>query len=448
MAVSTNAGAEVQRPLATVVIGGLITATLLTLFVLPVLYSIFNKPYTSRRVRGRMSRKKLLGVLLLLLCFSTHAQQKKDLKELIDLALSRNAGLEAVRLEGESTEAFRGTAFDFGRTELFYFRDQANRFNNLPLNTMGIRQEFDFPLVYAKRSGIQDARISAEKSRYEIREKELISELSSLHNRFLMAHQKIRIYDRLDSLYQNFEKAASRRFELGATNYLEKVTAASKAYKIRILLEESHTQAKVLQHQIESLVQADSSLQLATPSPERLMRVLPEMESLPEVRRLEDQLRQLKLERQLEQQQMFPGFSVEYFTANNGVSETALTGYRFGLKIPLLFNGPAARIKTARLATTAFEQQQSDYLQQLQVKLLNLQASLLQQEKSLQYFENEGFSLSEAILKTAESSYKNGEIDYFQYIQSLENGYQIRLDYLEQLEKYNEIILQINYLTL
>ena len=38
MAISTGAGAEVQRPLATVVIGGLVTSTLLTLLVLPTLY--------------------------------------------------------------------------------------------------------------------------------------------------------------------------------------------------------------------------------------------------------------------------------------------------------------------------------------------------------------------------------------------------------------------------
>ena len=45
MALSQTAGAEVQRPLATVVIGGLVTATLLTLVVLPVLYTLFeNKP--------------------------------------------------------------------------------------------------------------------------------------------------------------------------------------------------------------------------------------------------------------------------------------------------------------------------------------------------------------------------------------------------------------------
>jgi len=44
MALATSSGAEVQRPLATVVIGGLVTSTLLTLFVLPTVYSLFRRP--------------------------------------------------------------------------------------------------------------------------------------------------------------------------------------------------------------------------------------------------------------------------------------------------------------------------------------------------------------------------------------------------------------------
>ena len=44
MALATGSGAEVQRPLATVVIGGLVTSTLLTLFVLPTVYSFFRHP--------------------------------------------------------------------------------------------------------------------------------------------------------------------------------------------------------------------------------------------------------------------------------------------------------------------------------------------------------------------------------------------------------------------
>jgi cobalt-zinc-cadmium resistance protein CzcA len=48
MAISTSPGAELQRPLATVVIGGLLTSTLLTLFVLPTLYATVER-WAERR---------------------------------------------------------------------------------------------------------------------------------------------------------------------------------------------------------------------------------------------------------------------------------------------------------------------------------------------------------------------------------------------------------------
>ena len=53
MALSTSPGAEVQRPLATVVIGGLVTSTLLTLLVLPTLYSFFRRPDPRPHSRRR-----------------------------------------------------------------------------------------------------------------------------------------------------------------------------------------------------------------------------------------------------------------------------------------------------------------------------------------------------------------------------------------------------------
>ncbi|MCC7242859.1 MAG: efflux RND transporter permease subunit, partial [Acidobacteria bacterium] len=48
MALSHGAGAEVQRPLATVVIGGIVTSTLLTLIVLPTLYDMMER-WVERR---------------------------------------------------------------------------------------------------------------------------------------------------------------------------------------------------------------------------------------------------------------------------------------------------------------------------------------------------------------------------------------------------------------
>jgi cobalt-zinc-cadmium resistance protein CzcA len=63
MALSHGSGAEVQKPLATVVIGGLVTATLLTLFILPILYLLTNK------MKFQKQKMKILTVIILILPF-------------------------------------------------------------------------------------------------------------------------------------------------------------------------------------------------------------------------------------------------------------------------------------------------------------------------------------------------------------------------------------------
>ena len=59
MALSTSDGAEMQRPLATVVIGGLITSTFLTLLVVPVVYSLLDD--ASQWLKRRREKKKETG---------------------------------------------------------------------------------------------------------------------------------------------------------------------------------------------------------------------------------------------------------------------------------------------------------------------------------------------------------------------------------------------------
>jgi len=64
MAISTSPGSEVQRPLATVVIGGLLSSTVLTLFVLPVLYEWLEERWPQwaatvhHQVKRRLPRRR------------------------------------------------------------------------------------------------------------------------------------------------------------------------------------------------------------------------------------------------------------------------------------------------------------------------------------------------------------------------------------------------------
>lgn len=55
MALSTSQGSEVQRPLATVVIGGIVTSTLLTLLVLPALYELIEQQWPAVRAKFVLS---------------------------------------------------------------------------------------------------------------------------------------------------------------------------------------------------------------------------------------------------------------------------------------------------------------------------------------------------------------------------------------------------------
>jgi cobalt-zinc-cadmium resistance protein CzcA len=54
MAISVGVGAEVQRPLATVIIGGVLTSTCLTLFVLPLLFVIFERRLSKPTVSSSL----------------------------------------------------------------------------------------------------------------------------------------------------------------------------------------------------------------------------------------------------------------------------------------------------------------------------------------------------------------------------------------------------------
>jgi cobalt-zinc-cadmium resistance protein CzcA len=155
-----------------------------------------------------------------------------------------------------------------------------------------------------------------------------------------------------------------------------------------------------------------------------------------------------KVKSGFEKQQLLPDISIDYFQGTNtGLGEN-LYGYQVGLKIPLLFFGNASRIKASKIAKDVAIEESLDYKNRLQLKYEQLMGQLRKYEETLKYYKNSGQNLSDEILKTASLSFQNGEIDFFQYIQSLENAYSITLSYLKNLNNYNQTVIALNHLTL
>ncbi|SFR78273.1 CusA/CzcA family heavy metal efflux RND transporter [Maribacter stanieri] len=451
MAISTNAGAEVQRPLATVVIGGLFTATILTLVVLPVLYSIFDKYENTKKPIPKTTLKNGIAFIALLITVGVSAQETKgqNLDELLSSAIENNMGLKAGKLKVEESQSMINSAINFNKTHVYYEYDENNlAINDVPLKVFGVQQDFRFPTEYFSQKRVNKVRNNLMQTEFDIQSKAIERDVTIGYYEYQIAREKVRVYKRLDSLYANFSSVAARKFELGETNYLEKITAASKQRKINLDYQQAIQQVSIAHANLLRIIQVEDSLELSEEMNLKIDLKAITVESTPEIAYYETNMQLMAAESNFEKQQLLPDISVAYFQGSNSELNDNLIGYQLGLKIPLLFSGQAARIKASKIANERAVTESIDYKIQIKSKQEILLEEIAQIQNSLNYYENEGTELSDEILKTAQISFKNGEIDFYQYIQSLESAYDIKLGYLDKLKEYNETVININFLTL
>ena len=449
MAISVGAGAEVQRPLSTVVIGGMVTAFILTLVVLPVLYSLVDTD-KKKGDSKKLGKTVPITLLLLLIGFSGMAQEKpKSLKELQQMALENNLGVITSELQRDEAEALIGTAFSLDKTHLFFEHDENNIApNNLPLDMYGLEQDLRFPTVYFAERKVYRQQFEMQNSQLALQIRKTKGMVAEAYYQYQYEINKLEVYRKLDSLYKNFAHAAQRRFELGETNYLEKITARAKQRQLETGYRQSAEDVKIAFEQLKTIVQSKDSLVFDRIPMEKFPLNMETASTHPATEYFANQQRFYRAKRSLEQQQLLPDISLSYVMGTNSSLNENLYKYQIGLKIPLFFGGNASKIKASKIALEISEQQAEDFKLQFNSRQVQLMGELAKYEEALQYYQGEGKTLSEEILKTAKGSFQNGEIDFFQYIQSLEQVYEIELEYLDNLNKYNQTVIAINYLTL
>ncbi|WP_458628531.1 CusA/CzcA family heavy metal efflux RND transporter [Winogradskyella sp. PC D3.3] len=443
MAISTNAGAEVQRPLATVVIGGLFTATFLTLVVLPVLYTWYKK-----KTILKINKTAVVTIIGFLFMWNGNAQSKLTVEQTLNLAIENNASLKASNLQIEKSEAYVGSAFSFDKTGLYYNYDQNNlAINNEPLKVFGIAQDFKFPTVYFADKRANKALIHLEESKYNIQFQQVKKRVYSSYYQLRYAKQRAETYRFLDSLYQDFAQKSERRFELGETNYLETITAQSKQKQLQTLYKQALQDVAFSKEQLKAIVQVDS-IAIIDQDLEKLVIDRPSLTNNSGLLYFEHAENYQDALYKSEKQSLLPDLSFEYFQGTNSQLNDQLRGYQFGIKIPLLFFGNSSKIKASKIAKEIITEQKQDYKVQLSSEYQSLLTTLNKYEEAINYYDTQGKRLKNEIIKTANRTFKEGEIDFFQYIQSIETAKDIELSYLDNLNAYNQTVININHLIL
>jgi len=444
MALSNGSGAEVQRPLATVVIGGLLVATFLTLFVLPILYIIFEKG-----IKPKKMSKKIITIVVL--CFSmmqtANAQTKITLESAIELALKNNNSIKSEKLKADYAKAMIKSNDDIPKTNIFGEFGQIN--SNQNDTKFGIAQTFALPTVYNRQKQVLTEEFNAKVLQTNLKEFEVKKSVTHLFYNYLSLKEKEKLLQKADTLFSKFFDKANLRLQKGESNILEKSTAETQKTNVTIQLKQLQSEIEIVKQAFQLLLNSE---EVYIPNSSNLKATLEnsKIEENPILKFLEQQKKIVSAESVLQKSKLLPEINIGY--NNNsfkgiGLDDTKrFHSAQIGLGIPLFGGSQKAKINASKVAENIAE---SEY----QTQVLNLKTEynkLLNQYNSnleiVNYFELNNIKNSKIITDVANKQFINGDINYLDFVMLVNQSISIQSSYIEAVKLLNETIISLNYL--
>ncbi len=448
MAFSSGSGAEVQRPLATVVIGGLVTSTLLTLIVLPILYYLYEKSKEKKLRKEKMKIPLAIILLFFALPFASQAQKTISLNQAIQIGIENNAAMKAAGLQVEEKQALLGAAFNLDKTNVYYNFDENNiAANALPLKVWGISQAIRFPTVYMAQHNLAVKQLELQQADNLLQKQRFSETVSMAYYQVVFLENKLAIYSYLDSLYSSIASSAKRKYELGEQNYLEMLSAQAQQQEVKMRVSQMKEERAIAYVSLKSLLLLEEEFVVA----DKLLVQLEisEAESMPQLLLFEKQKENASSNFRLEKSALLPDLNLEYFQGtNNGPNAELYKGFAVGLNLPLWFGATKSKIKAAGIQQKIVDQHYLDISTRLQSYKQQLLSALKRDKQAIDNYQQQGKNLAQELLKAAQKSFQYGEINFLQFVQSVQNAQAIELVYLDNLISYNQNSIRLKYLNL
>ena len=452
MAIAQSAGAEVQRPLATVVIGGLIVSTLLTLIIIPVFYKLVNKLLHGwKRVRCIKSNAKvILWMLLMLPALNTYADEPVrtvSLDEAISLAFQHHPRLKAAAASVDRNKAARGEVWDGGSTSFSYSWGQLNG-NYRKDNELAVEQSLGSLLTPFYRNALVRTQVTKSGLYRDMVKKEITAEVKRAWAYYQYAYHICELYKEQKALAEQLNRTGELRYQQGDINLLERNTIKTMAADLHTRQMKAEEELKLASKRFiwacyagEAIVPEDTTLNVFVV--ERQLSVVP---SSVHLNYFANQVKEKKDMWHIEQSKFFPEFSIGY--VRQKISPMCgLDSWMVGVSFPILFFPQHSRSKQAKLDWKIAEWEAEQNRTELNNKVEELQSLVLQNKKTLDYFTLAALKEAHALGQSALAQFRESEIDIVSFVQTLETARDIRQRYIEAVYAYNISALELELYT-
>ena len=440
MALSTSDGAEVQQPLATVVIGGLITATLLTLFVLPAIYELVEK-----NAKPVLSSIGGVAVFLLLIPQTQYAQEQPiSLDSALKVLQENNVRIARAELDVQQSAAQESGSWQLGATSLNWQRGQMN--TAAVDNYWSIQQNFGNPFADAASVGAQKANTKAAEANQLLTQKQMTAALKQTYVNARLSQEQAEKVEILSDRFQQLVSIAKQRLESGEIAKVDALLIERQAGELELMMlnaKQQYYHQLVLLNRL--LNQENSFYQPEEVDINELLASIPLSVAVEQSAHLavENQKKRV-LEKQMKAEKMAlaPSFSAGYF--NQELDRVpGFQGFSIGVNVPLWFLPQKSKMKAAQLQVE--QQKLSTYYKKIEVQgNINILLRRLETlDKQKRYFEKTALPQAKALQEQAEIMVKTGEASAVQIVQSIRQSNQIEIDYLEVLKQLSTTLFQL-----
>ena len=440
MAIAKSAGAEVQRPLATVVIGGLIVSTILTLIIIPVFYRLVNSSAAWKRQRWL---KRLLPFLLFLgILFPTHAQQTVSLEEAVTIALENHPRLKTAMASIERSRASRGESWEVSPTTFNYSWGQINGETRND-NQMEITQSLGSLLTPFYKNALVNRQVATGEYYRDLVKKEITAEVKRAWAYYQYAFHLCALYKEQIEWAGRLRKASQLRYEQGDITLLERNMSSTLVADLQTRLSQAEEELQLATRRFSWTCYSDSPLLPMDTTlvlfPARVAEIAPSDIHLNYFRSVADEKKAML---RIERSRFFPELSVGY-VRQKIAPLSGLDSWMVGISFPVLFFPQHSRVRQAKIDSYIARTEAESNIRQLNNKVEELSVALRKEGEHIRYYTTGALPEAEALLKSATVQFKENETDITQFVQSLNAAREIRRGYIEAVYAYNISALEL-----
>ena len=446
MAISNSGGAEVQRPLATVVIGGLLTATFLTLVVLPILYSWLAQ-WQERKSKLDLPPTTIL-ILLPLLFFGGAAQAQQrpiTINEAIEMAIANNPSVRVADLQIQQNQALQNLKYNLGSTDISYQGDGLFRKNGQRVNQIGIVQNIPNPASLKAQNNFQNQQVAKTILQKQLTEKELRLKVQENYLDLQQRKEIRQLYNQLTNTYQQYAQMAKVRVDIGEANRIELLTIQSSLNEYNLLMNQANLEIANLEKQLSSLLMTDEAI---TSTDSLILMPFVLTDSIHSFR-VQFANQNIQLE-QANVDVLKAGLKTDFnigYALQNYFEGGWLHGLQAGVQIPLFNKQAKQKVAAQRLQVEVAQANLEAERFQTKQELFSVENTIQLYAAGVNFYQEQLVSINPEMERISKLNYQAGEISYLELLNTLNLLFKNNKQYLEQMLMHNKAVVFYQFLS-